>query len=60
MADDVKYTPEYQELYKKRNETIKRVLADAKKKRAMRYIHYRDLDRVQNWVKLKLVAMNIK
>ena len=60
LADDARYTPKYQELYKKRKETIERVFADAKEKHAMRYTHYRGLAQVQNWVKLKFAAMNIK
>ena len=60
LADDARYTPEYQELYKKRKETIERVFADAKEKHAMRYTHYRGLAQVQNWVKLKFAAMNLK
>lgn len=60
LADDARYTPEYLELYKKRKETIERVFADAKEKHAMRYTHYRGLAQVQNWVKLKFAAMNLK
>ena len=60
MADDVRYTPVYQRLYKKRKETIERVFADAKEKHAMRYTQYRGLAQVTNWVKLKLAAMNLK
>ncbi len=30
LADDVRYTPQYQKLYKRRKETIERVFADAK------------------------------
>ena len=36
LADDARYTPEYQALYKKRKETIEQVFADAKEKYAMR------------------------
>jgi hypothetical protein len=60
MADDARYTPEYQALYAKRKETIERVFADAKEKHAMRYTQYRGLAQVANWVKLKFVAMNLK
>ena len=60
LADDARDTPKYQELYKKRKETIERVFADAKEKHAMRYTHYRGLAQVQNWVKFKSVDMNIK
>ena len=60
MADDVRYTPKYRELYKRRKETIERVFTDAKKKHAMRYTQYRGLAQVTNWVKLKFAAMNLK
>ena len=55
-----KYTPEYQQLYKRRKQTIERVFADAKEKHAMRYTQYRGLAQVSNWVKLKFAAMNLK
>ena len=54
------YTPEHQELYKRRKQTIERVFADAKEKHAMRYTQYRGLAQVTNWVKLKFAAMNLK
>ena len=60
LADDARYTPKYQTLYKKRKETIERVFADAKEKHAMRYTQYRGLAQVTNWVKLKFAAMNLK
>ena len=60
MADNARYTPVYQKLYKKRKETIERVFADAKEKHAMRYTQYRGLAQVTNWVKLKFAAMNLK
>ena len=37
LADDARYTPEYEKLYTKRKETIERVFADAKETHAMRY-----------------------
>ena len=60
LADDARYTPEYQELYAKRKETIERVFADAKEKHGMRYTFYRGLAQVSNWVRLKFAAMNLK
>ena len=60
LADDARYTPKYQVLYKRRKETIERVFADAKEKYAMRYTPYRGLAQVSNWVRLKFVAMNLK
>lgn len=60
MADDARYTPEYQELYRQRKEKIERVFADAKEKHAMRYTQYRGLTQVTNWVRLKFAAMNLK
>jgi len=46
LADDARYTPEYQGLYAKRKETIEWVFADAKEKHSMRYTHYRGLAQV--------------
>lgn len=60
LADDARYTPKYQKLYKQRKETIERVFAGAKEKHAMRYTQYRGLVHVTNWVKLKFAAMNLK
>lgn len=60
MAEDIRHTPKYRELYKKRKETIERVFADAKEKHAMRFTQYRGLTQVTKWVKLKFAAMNLK
>lgn len=60
LADDARYTPIYQRLYKTRKETIERVFADAKEQHGMRYTRYTGLAQVKNWVKLKFVAMNLK
>ncbi len=60
LAEDIRHTPEYSELYRERKEKIERVFADAKEKHAMRYTPYRGLTAVRNWVKLKFAAMNLK
>lgn len=60
LAEDARYTQEYQALYKKRKETIERIFVDAKGKHAMRYTQYRGLAQVTNWVKLKFADMNVK
>ena len=60
LADDARYKPIYQKLYKERKETIERVFADAKEQHGMRYTRYTGLAQVRNWVKLKFVAMNLK
>ena len=60
LADDVRYTPIYQRMYKARKETIERVFADAKENHGMRYTRYTGLAQVTNWVKLKFAAMNLK
>ena len=60
MAEDIRHTPEYRDLYKLRQEKIERVFADAKEKHGMRYTQYRGLAQVTNWVKLKFAAMNLK
>ncbi len=60
QAEDARYTPEYQKLYRHRKETIERVFADAKEKHAMRYTRYKGLAQTANWVRLKFAAMNLK
>ena len=60
LAEDVRHTPKYAELYKMRKEKIERVFADAKEKHAMRDTPYRGLAQVTNWVRLKFAAMNLK
>ena len=60
FAEDIHYTPKYQELYRLRKEKIERVFADAKEKHAMRYTPYKGLAQVTNWVRLKFAAMNLK
>lgn len=59
-VEDIRHTPEYQDLYGLRKETIERVFADAKEKHAMRYTPYRGLSQVTNWVRLKFATMNLK
>lgn len=41
LAEDIRSTPKYKELYRRRKEKIERVFADAKEKRGMRYAQYR-------------------
>lgn len=60
MAEDIRHTPEYQELYRLRKEKIERVFADAKEKHGMRYTRLTGLAQVRNWVRLKFAAMNLK
>ena len=60
MAEDARHTKQYKNLYKKRQEKIERVFADAKEKHGMRYTWYRGLAQVTKWVKLKYAAMNLK
>ena len=60
MAEDVRHTPLYRDIYKLRQQKIERVFADAKEKHGMRYTQYRGLAQVTNWVKLKFAAMNLK
>ena len=60
LAEDIRQTPEYADLYKLRKEKIERVFADAKEKYAMRYTPYTGLAQVTNWVRLKFATMNLK
>ena len=60
LAEDIRHTPKYADLYKLRKEKIERVFADAKEKHAMRYTPYTGLAQVSNWVRLKFATMNLK
>ena len=60
LAEDIRYTPKYADLYKLRKEKIERVFADAKEKHAMTYTPYTGLAQVTNWVRLKFATMNLK
>ena len=60
LAEDIRQTPKYADLYKLRKEKIERVFADAKEKHAMRYTPYKGLEQVTNWVRLKFATMNLK
>lgn len=60
LAEDIRHTEKYANLYKLRKEKIERVFADAKEKHAMRYTPYKGLAQVSNWVRLKFATMNLK
>ena len=60
LAEDIRHTPKYADLYKLRKEKIERVFADAKEKHAMRYTPYTGLAQVRNRVRLKFATMNLK
>ena len=60
QAEDIRHSPEGKATYSLRSKTIERVFADAKEKHSMRYTLLRGLNRVQNWVRLKFAAMNLK
>lgn len=60
LAEDIRHSDRGKEIYSLRSQTIERVFADAKEKHAMRYTFIKSLPRVQNWVRLKFAAMNLK
>lgn len=60
LAEDIRHSKHGKEIYAMRSQTIERVFADAKEKHAMRYTYIKSLPRVQNWVRLKFAAMNLK
>lgn len=59
-AEDIRHSPQGQEIYALRSQTIERVFADAKEKHGMRYTNHRGLARVTSWVRFKFAAMNLK
>ena len=60
MAEDIRHTKRGKRLYSLRSQTIELVFADAKEKHSMLYTFIKILPRVQNWVRLKFAAMNLK
>ncbi|MEG2378183.1 MAG: transposase, partial [Clostridia bacterium] len=60
LAEDIRHSEHGKKTYALRSQTIERVFADAKEKHAMRYTFIKSLPRVQNWVRLKFAAMNLK
>lgn len=60
LAEDFRHSPEGDETYARRGQTIERVFADAKEKHGMRYTLLKGLARVTNWLRLKFAAMNLK
>lgn len=60
IAEDIRHSKRGKEIYSLRSQTIERVFADAKEKHGMRYTFIKGLTRVQNWVRLKFAAMNLK
>ena len=60
LAEDFRHSPKGKSSYSLRGQTIERVFADAKEKHGMRYTVIKGLERVNNWVTMKLSAMNLK
>ena len=60
LAEDIRHSERGKKIYSLRSQPIERVFADAKEKHAMRYTFMKSLPRVQNWVRLKIAAINLK
>ena len=60
LAEDFRHSPQGNETYSRRGQTIERVFADAKEKHGMRYTLLKGLARLTNWLRLKFAAMNLK
>lgn len=60
LVEQLRKTERGKQLYAMRKETIERVFADEKEKRAMRYTHHQGLARVSAWERLKYATMNLK
>lgn len=59
-AEDVRHTPQGQEIYALRSQTIERVFGDAKEKHGMRYTHYRGKAKLKMQVLLTFACQNLK
>lgn len=60
QAEEIRHTAGMKEIYKKRQETIERVFADAKEKHGMRYTQYKGLANVKMELTLLFSCMNLK
>ena len=60
IAEDIRHSDFGEAIYTLRSQTIERVFADAKEKHNMRYTFIKRLPKVQNWVRFKFAAMNLK
>ena len=60
LAEAFRHTREGSMAYALRKQTVERLFADGKERHGMRYTPYRGLQRVGNWVTLKLACMNLK
>lgn len=60
QADEIRYTPEWKEIYPKRKETIERVFADCKENNGLRYTRVRGLKKNQNYSWLLFACHNLK
>jgi transposase len=59
-AEHIRHTDYGKELYRKRQETIERIFADAKDKHAMRYTHLRGNGKLRMVALLTYTCMNLK
>lgn len=60
QAEEIRNTAGMKEIYKKRQETIEIVFADAKEKHGMRYTQYKGLTKVKMELTLLFSYMNLK
>ena len=60
MVDENRYTPEWQEIYPKRKETIERVFADCKENHNLRYTRLRGLKKNQHQALMLFACHNLK
>lgn len=58
-AEEIRYTPEWKEIYPKRKETIERVFADSKELHNLRYTRLRDLKKNEQQASLIFAFHNL-
>ena len=60
LAEDIRHTPEYAELYKERKEKIERSFAESKELHGLRYCRMRGNERVSEQCLLTAAVQNMK
>ena len=59
-ADEIRYTPEYKDIYKQRKETIERVFADCKENHGMRFTRLNGKQKNQHETLIIFSCHNLK
>ncbi len=60
QLEDIRHTPYYKNIYKKRSETIDRVFADAKELHTLRFTRFKGIQKNRDFLYLLFSCLNLK